>query len=628
MKLFNKKNRYSIFIIACLTFLFSTNAQALKIDNLYYIGDSLSDQGNCGVSVNFFFIHINIPAPLTNGNTYAYYLSNKLAQPTGAIPSNLRGTNYACVAGSTGIPVTGLIKDVFDLFGVRINNGLDQIKQLIQDTPVIQNNSLFVYWLGSDDILLSPPPAPLIPTPEQLIYFNPFNVDYSISNVRAGLNMLKGAGARYIVAINLSPLEKTPAALEEPTGQLAAYYKETSIAFNKALLQSLNNIGYEVIQIDLYSIYNYVVANFGKYGFTNVTNGCTTNPLPGQSCDTSFYFNDVHPTDKTHRLLADAIFSILSSPDFFASLGEVPFALLQNQNALIRQQLYPQAQNRKPGIYPFIGGTWSPSSQPGLTQDRILFNSNNTNGAVGVLGLINENFLVGAALGKFNNTTQYDFYGSNYNTNANAISLFASFQKARIYVNAIINYARLQFNDIERAFMIGPVLTVANGNTNGNQHGVAGQIGVNIVQNENFLMGPYITAEYQNLDVNGYTETGADVFNLQFQDQSNTSSIGGIGWQASMTNKLYKIPITTTGNLALNKQFNGGERPIYFRQTTFDANFASLPVQRTNGMFATAGINVGATFKHGLLVSLGYLAAFGENELQANTFLASVSIAL
>lgn len=611
------KNLKKYLLSFCLLFgilVFTSNASALRVDELFFIGDSLADQGNCPVPYY-------TPPPITNGNTFAYYLGKQLGK--NILPSSQLGTDYACVGASTGytaiFPIDFFIKQ----------NGIQQIQQLLNDHPNVQPHSLFVYWLGSDDILLSPPPAPLIPTPSQLTY-PVFDAATSVNYVVTGLNMLQRAGARYMVVVNLSPLEKTPAALEESTGVLADYYRSSSIAFNQTLLQSVKNLGYEVIFIDLYSIYNYVVENSALYGYTNVTNGCTTNPLPGQTCATSFYFNDVHPTDKTHQLLADAMFSILTAPDFFASLAEVPFSLMQNQNALIRQQLYPQQQNREVGkVYPFIGGTWSPKTQPAISVDRVTFNSNNYNGTVGLLSLINENVLLGASFGRIINNTNYDAIGSNYTTNANAFSLFGSFQKEKFYANAIINYAKLTYTDIQRKFYIGPLMTVANSDTEGNQRGIAAQIGFNIIQNDNFQTGPILNADYQTLNVNGYTEnTGTGVFDVAFDDQSNTSSIGGIGWQAAFNNKIKTIPITTSAFLMLNKQFAGGDRSIYFRQAIVPIDFASLPVTKPKAVFGTAGVNIAATFKHDLIVSLGYLAALGDDNMQSNVFLLSLSMPL
>lgn len=608
-KLFNKKSikllRLSFLIIAGIV---CQSASALNIDNLFIIGDSLSDQGNC--------FNPGFPQPpVTNGNTYTFYLANKLGQQD--FPFLQGGNNFACVGASTGF------ESAIPPPLINIVNGETQVQQLLQNNPKFGSNSLFIYWLGANDILLSEPistfPANIYPV---------FNANASVNNTINSLNKLHSAGARYLVVLNLPALERTPEGILNPA--LTAAYTNEPREFNQLLLNRLRNVGYEVIQIDLFSVFNYLLDNAVKFGFTDITHGCTTNPVPGQTCATSFFFNAVHPSDKTHRMLADFLYSVLSAPDFVASLADTQIAQLQGQNALIRQQLYPQQIAQEVGkIYPFVSGSFNPGTQPALNPDRIKFSSMGGNGTVGVLTKLNDNFLIGGAMGQMYNAINYDINNSGFNNLATAFSLFASYQQSRFYINAILNYAFLNFNNIERNFFIGPILETANGKTSGDQGGASVQLGYNLIDTDTITSGPIIGFDYQSISVNGYTESGNDdVFNLAYDDQSKQSMIGSIGWQTTFKQHYNNMPVNTNVFITMNKEFENGDRDIFFHQVTLPIDFASLPVTQVAGVYASAGINVAARFENGWLGSIGYIGSYGDANSYSNLILLGLSIPL
>ncbi len=596
--------RTFILFVAGLAF---QSAHALNIDSLFFIGDSLSDQGNC-------FNFDSPTPPVTNGNTFTFYLANKLGKQD--IPFVNGGNNFACVGASTGFKTS--IPPPF----LNIVNGSTQVNQLLQTYPTFGPHSLFVYWLGSNDILLSKP----IATGFSDLYPR-FDANVSVGNTISSLNRLHNSGARYLVVINLPALERTPEALLNP-GLSNDYFSEPR-QFNHILLNRLKTVGYEVIQIDLFSVFNFLLDNSVRFGFTDITHGCTTNSVPGQSCATSFFFNGVHPTDKTHRMLADFIYSILAAPDFVATLADTQLAQLQGQNALIRQQLYPQQIAQEVGkIYPFVAGNFG-NNQPGINPDRVKFSSTGGNGTVGVLTKLNEDFLIGAAIGQMLNSINYDVNGSGFNNKATALSLFASYQKSRFYVNAIINYAFLNFYNIQRNYFIGPVLESSTGNTSGSQQGASMQMGFNVVDNDNITTGPLANLDYQSVSVNGYAESSGDqVFDLVYDDQSKQSIIGGLGWQATFKRQFYNMPVNTYVFITMNKEFESGDRDIFFHQVTLPVDFASLPVTQVAGVFASAGINVSAQFANGWLGSIGYIGSKGDGNAYSNLILVALSIPL
>lgn len=604
MPFFSKK-KYLLSIAIISSYLFAGDASALQVGNMWYIGDSLSDQGNCDVP---FFP----PPPLTNGNTYAFYLGQKFGKTI--VASSRGGTDFACVGASTGYPST--------FFPTIIKSGSQQIDELLSTNPHFGSHDLFIYWLGANDILLAPPVDVTVPD------YPPFNATQSVNFVQQGLTRLHAAGARYLVVLNLPPLEKTPDGMD-PTNtpaQNAGYFNGPR-AFNAELLLRLNSLGLNIIQIDLFSIFNALISNPQPFGITNTTVGCTQPG--GQSCETSFFWDGVHPTDKVHRMLADALFSILTAPDFYATLAQVPFSLLEAENTTIRQQLYPQQPEREIGkIYPFFGGDVNFFNSPAISSDRMTFKSNSGAATVGILSQINDEWLVGAAVGQAVTRMNYGNFDSGFRLNATILSLFGSYQKEKFYVNGVLNYARLHYYDIERQFNIGPVLFTSDGETYGNQAGASFATGYNFINRDDLQLGPIATLSYQYLGVNGYTETGGDVFDIVYDDQKNSSVVGSLGLQATFKKFVNCIPITTNIFATLNHQFSGGERDIFFHQASLAANFASLPVLEPKYSYASGGINIAAELKHGITASIGYFATIGEYGSHSNLVAVGLTAAL
>lgn len=604
-------------LIGILIIMCAPQAFALKISNLYFIGDSLSDQGNCDLSL--FFIKFEIPPPVTSpgGNTYAYYLANQLG--FSAIPSNRGGNDYACVAAATNFVPSPAI-----LFSNLIDTGTEQIQQLVAQKP-ISHDDLFIYWLGADDIILAPPIEAPFPFGEGI--YPAFNAVISVSNVIHGLATLVAHGAHYLVVINDPVLNRTPAAIAETDPVKKAAYRDEPIAFNNELLNRINNSDLNVVQVDLYSAMNYLLDHAAEFGYTNITQGCSSTSDPNATCSTYFYWDDVHPTDKTHRIIAQFIGEILTSPDFFATLAEVPLSLVHSQLGIFWQQLYPQMPDHQIGKnYSFISASGNPylyNNSPYFTASDQSYNGSLT---VGLTRMVNAEWTIGAAIGETLNFTDYDQAGSQFKTADTQLSLFSGFAKGKFYLNSLLDYAHLHFWGIERRFMLGDVPFSADGTTNGNLFGGALQAGYNITNTDTLKVGPIVNLEYQYVDVQGYTESNADVFEVAFDHQNNDWLIGGAGLQATFAHCYYNLPVTTNAYIAINKQFLGDQRDVFFHQASLPAKFAGLPVDKPEFVFASAGINFATTFRNGVIGSLGYALNLNPGEIQSHTIMASLTM--
>ena len=82
-----------------------------------------------------------------------------------------------------------------------------------------------------------------------------------------------------------------------------------------------------------------------------------------------------------------------------------------------------------------------------------------------------------------------------------------------------------KFRRLERASVYGQT---ADGRTKGNGWAVSGELGWAIPAGK-VSVTPFVALDYANLDLDGYTETGASVSNLRYRDRSFSKMIASVG---------------------------------------------------------------------------------------------------
>jgi outer membrane autotransporter protein len=98
------------------------------------------------------------------------------------------------------------------------------------------------------------------------------------------------------------------------------------------------------------------------------------------------------------------------------------------------------------------------------------------------------------------------------------VTAYGSYNTGRWYVEAMANAAYNDYDSL-RKVSIGSIQRTAKGDYNGSQYGAKVAGGLNFKRGE-FVYTPAVSLNYSRLDLDGYTETGADSLNLIVNDQS------------------------------------------------------------------------------------------------------------
>jgi phospholipase/lecithinase/hemolysin len=317
-----------------------------NFDQLVVFGDSLSDTGNLFQALGGAFP----PSPpffngrFSNGPLWLEYLAPEL----GLQPSQI--TNFAFSGATSGrgnIASLSAGQDLGQLPGV-----LDQVDlfagQLAATGQSANPNALYVVWGGANDFLTLPQD-----TTDAIQ-----SVIDSVENVAQAVTTLAGVGARTIVVPNLADLGVTPLATARNLNTQARVF---STVFNVLLQGTLGDLeqdlGIDIVQVDVFSLSQALATRPSEFGFTNVTDPLFQQPTLPVDAFTFAFADDFHPTTTVHRLIGDTVKRSLSQP--------TPGQVLQTSGALVQQ--FVSSSGFRSTLEGLLFGSSSLTSAPLLT---------------------------------------------------------------------------------------------------------------------------------------------------------------------------------------------------------------------------------------------------------------------
>jgi phospholipase/lecithinase/hemolysin len=291
-------------------------AHAQDYTSIVIFGDSLSDTGNVAHLTEAKY-GVRIPgsvADYTDGRftdgddtipTAQKYFGVWIEQFAATLPykpiirnSLDGGTNYAYGFAFTGSG-TALLT-LSPSLSVTVNNIGQQITDYLATAPVISDRTLFVVWGGANDLL------------------NATSADDVIKAAIEETNdvqRLIDAGATQFIVPNLPPLGLVPRLSGSPTTSIPATAE--SILYNQVLDAGLTilkdfNFGrhLHLNQLDVFSLFNKIVALPSKYSLANVT--ASSQGMYMIDPDTYLFWDDLHPTTKGHDILAQTAASMIT----------------------------------------------------------------------------------------------------------------------------------------------------------------------------------------------------------------------------------------------------------------------------------------------------------------------------
>jgi phospholipase/lecithinase/hemolysin len=254
---------------------------------IHVIGDSLSDTGRTSAVLTQVLGTAFPPLPyapgrMSNGPVWIEYFAPQVRRAYEPLDNlSWAGANTGTLNVFTGLP--GMLHQLNELIG--------------SPARPLDRKALYVVFGGANDFLRIFGGEPAVPV-----------IISGVANLLTIVDTLRKAGAENIVVVDLPDIGRTPRALAG--GQASAQgATQLSMFFNGMLNQGLDALPYRVVRVSMFELLNNMVAHPDKYGLTNVTSPGIFNLA---NADTHLFWDDVHPTTRTHRYVADAVFHALA----------------------------------------------------------------------------------------------------------------------------------------------------------------------------------------------------------------------------------------------------------------------------------------------------------------------------
>lgn len=255
-----------------------------EINQIYVFGDSLSDIGNV-YRVSQRAYPPNPPyyqGRYSNGRVWVEYLAARLQL------NSSQSNNFAFGGAQTGKVSNNGIPGL-----------LSQVESFITNQKKLNLNGLYVIWAGANDYIYG---AADSTTP--------------LNNLSQAIDSLSNAGAKRILIANLPDLGNLPATSPTTNSPLLNNLtKEHNIGLSTSL-NSLNKIladDSQIIMLDINTLYRDAITHPEKYGFKNVTSACIQNRTDCDNPDQFLFWDGIHPTTATHRIIGEEAFKLLKT---------------------------------------------------------------------------------------------------------------------------------------------------------------------------------------------------------------------------------------------------------------------------------------------------------------------------
>ncbi len=590
-------------------------AHASEYNSVTFFGDSLTDGG-------YFSAVAPGPAQFTTNpdNVWATSFAEQLG--TTAVPivlgGNQTGNNYAIGGARAGVDVSSTILSAnTQVNGYLANNRVDP-------------NGLYVVWAGANDLSAAAGTInPFLPNPD--LTASQSIVTSAVNSQIETIQALKDSGAKYILVPNVPDLALTPRlnGLPDSVGQLLG----TNIAesYNQAMLSGVAATGANIIPLDMFSLLQQVAASPAAFGFTNVTDRacgtvgsltCGRDDLVTPDANETYLFaDDIHPTGRTHQLVADYANSVVTAP---SQIGVLPH--IATKVGLATSERLQSHINQVQNVQQRASRTAWATGEVGTADIAGFESDGNAQVLVGVdFANANMGNFTNAVTGLYANITRKDFDRSGNASGLSDIGIdelgFGVYhtttleQLGGVQLNGAIGYGSMDV-DITRTVNLGGNRQNFDSDADGTRLYADLQAGYPMqVSNTNFT--PYLGASVNRVKIDDLDEQEISGLAMQFDEQKYTTTYGKLGVKA---NRTLASNLDVFGDIYYQNRLSDDRDDVSASLNTIsDISFNTPKIETDDDNF---GMTVGLARNFGLLnASAGINFTQGDDDDSTSFFI-------
>lgn len=580
----------------------------------YSFGDSLSDNGNLYALTG----RTQPPSPpysnghFSNGPTFIELLGNAML-PAATISAKRGNLDFA-FGGATagpGSPVPNLQAQI----------GMYQLQGL----PATSTD-LFTVLAGANDMIavLSAPTTPANPQALDVAGVNAGNA------VATNVGLLVAAGAKNIVVAGLPNLGATPRSLASggPGGAGATFGLRASSAFNVQLqsrLQALASASPDVnfTYVDLQGILDRVVQDYRILGYNNVSSYYLAPAAAGggQGDPNGYvFFDDIHPTAKTHALLAAIVLEELNPEPVLgwaATEGSTALALESLAQSAIQTRLLQIAKSQRTTgrADAYVAFNYG-DGERAVDGFRPGFDYTGQVVTAGVDLHLSDGVFVGGAVNLGRMNSKVSGGRGNFTMEDAGARLYALWRGGPVSLGLDADYGMLDTKGIHRTTAFGGFQT--NGKNSGTHWGVGATAMWNIELGTGWALRPLAGLRTERVKLEAYTEKDVPAVAMDFADQEARTSEGFAGVEAGTMGKIagrdthFDFRATWHGDLGSHDRDVTGRLANNFTRPT------TITVDDGDGTGVELGVAFTFMCAKNCSISLGYAGDIRNGEKLSN----------
>lgn len=574
----------------------------IQFSNFYVFGDSLLDSGN--FSGRRFTNRVDDYAT----GDYARVAPQYLAEALGITlaPAAAGGSNWAV----GGYETSDILNSINGSGLALPRNGTVVRPAFLTGQPRIDSRALVMLDGGGNDFLngTANDQATTIAAAQRLL---------------AAGEILHGAGANYILLSNLPDLGKTPAlqAQDLSAPGSAATASAGAAGFNSAL-EAFSVVGRaNLVPVDLAGLINYVSANAEQFGFAAGVNSnypgvlgsfdqrymcfddtggdCIEHPEFGIDSANpdpdKLLFNDgVHPTGRMGEITGDYLIDVVTAPQ---EAGLIPELGL---NIMRAQQGHAAATQRELAANPgssrwLLSGVAMDAEQAGDSENRSL--------SIGFSDALSEQ--LDAAVTVDFASHELESRKSSFSASSVGVSGALSYRKGNWRMQGAGGLSVVNYDSLDRRVQLADQSVIARGGTDGFGWHFDGLLSYQTFANESLALRPAVGARYLKADVEGYRESGGEVSNYEWGEQSRSSRVVKAGLMADLR---LSQAVTAYVELFAASELEDQDETVEVRNRNLGFASYTMPSYRAEGdSFAEAALGLGARMgKSSVTVSVDY----------------------
>ncbi|MGI9305069.1 MAG: autotransporter outer membrane beta-barrel domain-containing protein [Gammaproteobacteria bacterium] len=234
-----------------------------------------------------------------------------------------------------------------------------------------------------------------------------------------------------------------------------------------------------------------------------------------------------------------------------------------------------------------------------------------------------ESFVLGATVGYNSQEADFDttvtVAGGSVEADGFSVSGYGLYYFERFYLTGLVNIGTNE-NDLTRRIIIptnttGGADRTATASTDSDQLGISVSGGIDLAPGK-VTIEPFARVEYLTLDIDGYTESGAQGLDLAVNSQEVDSLVGTFGVNlANSYSRGFGI-VVPHGRLEINHQFDDDSRNIVARYVNDPRNNEFVAkTDPGDENYLTLGLGASALFKGGTQAFLDYETLLGLEDI-------------